>query len=489
MYLDTNNVRAAISDNGVFFKDYESIGSAYEIPKNDGNNVSYSTSLWFSALDDTNGIHVAAMKYEEGNDFFSGPIADDYNSTFYTDNYASAIWKVSRAQINYHTANWTSTGYTPDPAITNWPANGNTSEGIAEQLAPFIDNNNNGIYEPLLGEHPFIQGSQCVYVILNDDAGIHTETGGLKLGIEIHLAFYQATSLDDIDNTTFLSVKTYNRSNNDYHGFRTGIWMDADIGQANNDFTGSDSIRNVAYFYNGENTDSQYGNYPPAYGFQFLSEPLNNFIYHNVFGGPTGDPNNATDYFRYMNAIWQNGQHMMYGGNGFNIVSGGISNYFFSGNPYTQTGWSEPGVGNLFGSRRGVGSTDSSDFISGENKCLDLAFIFNNDTDSAFQNVDGLFNTADFIQNYYDTDLLACNEGLLKLEDTEQIDFNIYPNPASSSFTLSLSNLSDVRIYDLSGKEVHQEKACIGQHQINIALCSGIYLVEVSNQTGRALRK
>src|SRR5690606_17169753 len=43
----------------------------------------------------------------------------------------------------------------PD-GIRYWPGNGNVANGEAQKLADFVDHNNNGIYEPMLGEFPKI---------------------------------------------------------------------------------------------------------------------------------------------------------------------------------------------------------------------------------------------------------------------------------------------------------------------------------------------
>ena len=52
-----------------------------------------------------------------------------------------------------------------------------------------IDFNNDGIYNPLLGDHPDIQGNlstipdQAIYIIRNDIGNIHTEVSGRPLYI------------------------------------------------------------------------------------------------------------------------------------------------------------------------------------------------------------------------------------------------------------------------------------------------------------------
>jgi hypothetical protein len=123
---------------------------------------------------DVNGaLYMSAVKYSAGGSwsaFHGGPISTTqaYNTLAYSNEYHDAIWKVSKAEILDHQANVQNPGYAVPAAIANWPGNGDTSLGIAAQLAPFIDLNGNGLYEPSLGDYPDIRGDEAVYVITND---------------------------------------------------------------------------------------------------------------------------------------------------------------------------------------------------------------------------------------------------------------------------------------------------------------------------------
>ena len=484
--IDQNNAHALISDDGVFFSNQVASTASYEIPAGSGNHTMYAMSFWMGGLDVADQLHVAGQTYGSGQDFFAGPIANDYNSPYYLSTYPSAIWKVTKGEINFHVNNYTAIGYVPDPAIANWPGNGNVSEGIAQQLAPYVDVNGDHIYNPANGDYPYIQGDQAVYVIINDAAGDHTNTGGDSLGVEIHIMFYQFNSIDaDIENTTFMNVKLFNRSTTNYHDFYFGMWMDYDLGFAANDYIGCDSTRNLSYVYNGNSTDDGQGGQPgyganvPAFGALMLNEPMGAFMYYNIGGGVTGDPTNASGYYNYLQGIWQNGDHVLYGGNGYNSgTTTTETNFMYSGNPYLGTGWNEFSQGNPSGDRRVLMATTGHDFLAAESNCIDFAFIYNGDS-STLENANELLSTADFVQNYYDNNIQPCNQIFLANGERTPTNFLIFPNPSDGKFYVELAESTTLSIYNLNGQLVATENCIVGKNEINLNLNNGFYIVQL----------
>src|SRR5262249_47415907 len=158
-----------------------------------------------------------------------------------------------KSVIDYHIQHWNDLGYVVPQALADWPANGHPP--LAQVLAPFVDLNGNYIYEPALGDYPFIPGDQATYDIFNDVANIHTETGGVPLGVEVHQMSYEINSPTDsfLTNTVFIRYEIGNRSDTSYHDVYIGIWTDFDIGYPNDDYVGTDVGRNMYYGYNSEN--------------------------------------------------------------------------------------------------------------------------------------------------------------------------------------------------------------------------------------------
>src|SRR5690606_37961170 len=61
------------------------------------------------------------------------------------------IYNITRAEVD----NFVSVGQSAiTPNILNWPGNGDVSLNQARRLAPFVDVNMDGFYEPTAGDYP-----------------------------------------------------------------------------------------------------------------------------------------------------------------------------------------------------------------------------------------------------------------------------------------------------------------------------------------------
>jgi hypothetical protein len=92
---------------------------------------------------------------------YSDLVEDKYIQGFY----------VSKEMIQNH-LNALSSGvpnYVAPYGIRSWPAHGDVSLGQAANLAPFVDVNGNGFYEPYNGDYPSIYGDYCFFSITHDN--------------------------------------------------------------------------------------------------------------------------------------------------------------------------------------------------------------------------------------------------------------------------------------------------------------------------------
>lgn len=472
--MDYNNLAAMISDDGVFFTNTGMGYAAYEIPKGSGNHTVFSTAFWMSGLDSGGGIHTACNTYTGTYDLFAGPIADDYNSTYYTNTYMKSIWLVTQNDITLHQTQYMTPGYVPSAAIADWPGNGNVSEGIASQLAPYVDVNHDNIYNPMDGDYPFIQGDEAVYVILNDEAGVHANSGGNAFGIEIHVMFFVYSSDDAVNNTTFMHVQAFNRRSTDYFDFRFGLFMDPDLGYSNDDYIGCDSARSIAYVYNADNFDEGgsgqpgYGSGPPAFGVKMLNGTAGSVMTYSNGAGVNGDPTLPTDYYNYMQSNYLNGVHLTNGTTETNFV--------YSGDPYVG-GWTEYGEGNSSGDRRILISSEAQDFGAGEHMCYNFAFIYNRDSSSHIANAHALLETGDFIQNFYDNNIVPCNQAYAEIDQPSIAPGIVfYPNPTTGSLFVQVDNETNLAVYDLGGK-LTGTYFLTGSQNIQLDLETGLYIL------------
>lgn len=493
--LDNNFVSATITDQGNFFNYSGSSVPRYEIPKGNGTGTIYQASLNIGAEDINGDVHFAGYTGNTNtNTLQSGPIANlaAYLSLAYTNEYGKAIWKVSKQSIDAHIQNFGSPGYIIPSSILNWPGNGLTNIGVAHDLAPYVDVNNDGAYTPDLGDYPDILGNEAVYVILNDKSYFSPSN---SLGIEVHLMFYQYHPGNYMSNTIFLNIKAFNRSTTDYFNLKESLYIDFDIGNPHDDFIGCDSANHVAFGYNADNYDDPstvigYGIDPPCQGIVPLSHEMSSFGYiSSQFNFPSNNSIDTT-LWQYMNATWPNGTPWTYGGIGYDSTSTSLTNFIFNGNPYTGIGWNEIGT-TAGGERRGIVTISETYFPAGTMTCADFAFIYDRSGDH-LKNVQNVINIANSLRLLYQQgEYFTCNAGAVSLVEHENESFELYPNPANEFINLQFEDQKSrtIQILNLSG-QILKEIYCDSQDiKIELDLESGKYFVIVKNGASLELRK
>src|SRR5690606_24091666 len=132
-------------------------------------------------------LHLAAQTYRnQGNDYWPGPL-DVFNNassdTIQAMRWAQ-IWKVNRTTIDSFLKITNHTIANTPKNILEWPGRSNpnaktptnTSLTIPNRpMAPFIDVNNDNIYNALDGDYPDIKGEQMLWWIINDNSAPHTQ--------------------------------------------------------------------------------------------------------------------------------------------------------------------------------------------------------------------------------------------------------------------------------------------------------------------------
>ncbi len=373
-YLDINNINARINANANHFWDSQNITLNFEVPKNSGKHTIFNNTFWIGGFDDSNELHLSAEIYmQTGNDFTTGPLS--VCGAALTDPATIAawnrIWSVTTAEIDsfLYCFNHPSScvGYVIPNSIMEWPAHGDTTLSQSFNLAPFIDVDNDGVYNPLNGDYPDIRGDKALFFIFNDNGIPNTESGGNPLGIEVHAMAYAFDCPQDeaFDHTIFMHYKIFNRSNKNYSNTYIGLYTDLSLGDPYDDYIASDVSRGSYYAYNGREIDGDgaphhYGLLPPAQavtilagpykdadgldnpkydslGNQLCDESINGFNFGDgiidnerlgmtgfVYFGPMGSgvtppmyiPETAPEYYNYLVGLWRDSTNILYGGNG-----------------------------------------------------------------------------------------------------------------------------------------------------------------------------
>jgi hypothetical protein len=407
-----NNVRTIIFSGGDMWWDLLGNNNAYYIipavqNRNTGISSSFAGSIWLGGLDAGGQLKVAAMTYRQnGIDFWPGPL-DTINASADPEQCAKFdnIYQITRAEVDNFVA---SGGTSPTSNMVNWPGNGDISKNQGRRLAPYVDANGDGFYDPATGDYPAYDvdnkaekdnlgfcktklfGDYTLFWVFNDNGGIHTETQGVPIGIEVRAQAFGFKTNDEINNMTFYSYEVHNRSSFQLNNTYFTIWNDADLGYYLDDYVGCDVKRGLGYIYNADSYDETaagvngYLDFPPSLGCDFFKGPLadydpvtgkgdgvdndqdgtvdevgetiqmSRFTYYNnnigAFPAQTTNPEIAIHYYNYMTGKWKDGSSFTNGGNAY----GGTlpSTFVYDGNPVTGTGWTEKGSGNLPGDRR-----------------------------------------------------------------------------------------------------------------------------------------
>lgn len=375
--IDVNNVRARILNGGDMWWDLNSV-ARYEIPKVTDlsgirKNALFAGAIWVGGVDVGGNLKMAAMTYRQGgNDYFPGTLDTvtgdiDRSRCSAYDN----IWKVNREDIEKSVLDYTTA---PDD-IVNWPGNGDLFYNEPKILAPFFDPNGDGIYQYDSREYPILdptrpaeqnrpedQPDQMLFFVYNDKGNIHSETGGIPIGIELQTIAFAFSTNDEVNNMTFYKTKITNRSFDEVRNCYFGQWVDADLGNYSDDYVGVDVGRNLGFCYNGDDDDEGilgYGLNPPSVGTTFFEGPrdsagneigLTKFVYYNNDWSVNGNPVNAEHYYGYLRGLWKDGSPITMGGNGYQ--TGAPTSYMFPGDPTNPGEWHEKSAGNTPGDRR-----------------------------------------------------------------------------------------------------------------------------------------
>ena len=147
--------------------------------------------------------------------------------------------------------------------------------------APFYDLNDNGLYEPELGETPGLADADQVIWYVATDADV-AATQGLygttPIGLEAQYTLWgynqPGAALGQI---VFKNVRLINKGSKDLLDAYISMWSDPDIGDYTNDFVGVDTSLSLMFGYNGVAEDGDYNAFglaPAAVGYDFFAGPI-----------------------------------------------------------------------------------------------------------------------------------------------------------------------------------------------------------------------
>lgn len=454
--MDFNDVSAFIEQGGSMFQNRQVPVAAYEVPKGSGLRAIFAGALWMGGTDVNGQLKLAAVRFRSGNDFWAGPLSVNPGSGNYDPRFPvgdDAVRPFGGANINPDQCVAYDQFYTirkaeviqfniwweckngiavegcddvvePSADVLNriydWPAHGRLDLQQDYYLAPFYDRDGDGNYDPLnQGDYPWYDdilgrddilcgidrrislfGDETHWWVFNDKGNIHTETGGDPIGMEIRAQAFAFATTDEVNRMTFYNYELINRGTQTLFNTYFSQYLDADIGNSQDDYAGCDVSRGLGYMFNGELFDQTnggnlgYGDNPPAIGVDFFEGPyqdadgkdnvgpyfdsisgafvvptvaeaindngivysgigvgysdsiidnerygMRGFTYYNNGGAATlADPSTAAQHYNYMQGLWRFGDETYFGGTGF-AGSTGSTNFL---SDYMFPGDSDP---------------------------------------------------------------------------------------------------------------------------------------------------
>jgi hypothetical protein len=501
------------------------------------SNENLSTSSIFQAKNYLIGQNDNLDLISNVKSFFPGPAThvEELNDVFLSK--YNRGYFVSREMIEEHVVQIASNSasYIIPFGIREWPAHGDVSLGQEQNLAPFVDVDNDGVYEPEVGDYPSIYGDICVLTIQH----VTDQNSGNKL--EWHNYFYAFDCHQDSLESNALFVKTdyFNRGGN-LHDVYFSNYTDFDLGNYNDDLIGTDVQSGMIYVYNVDDYDEDntgalgFKDRIPAVGMQLLQgaklniDNIDNSIGvlegESINGVGFGDGNIDNEYYTlesslgvphggpHPNSLYEN--YVAAKGNtengSYQYVNWVIVRYSFFGQSdpsfYASNGvdhgndyW-EYSNWNVLGDRSIIGSSGPFDFNTGDKQTFLQVYHYALDTvnPSAMNSLEKLMENAQKFKTGYALNQTSCGNSFdvfetdLAIETNDVDNISIYPNPFKESITITgLDEVGgEIFIYNMEGKILFSDKVNTAEKTISLFnLKAGVYFIQIENGANNYLKK
>lgn len=397
----------------------------------------YTTGGWIAGYSPDQQLKLAASSYGiDGTDFWAGPLTVDGNATVSQAACASydrqyVIYKslVVRHRNYFECLDNPDCdvdevfplGYSVPAVFFEYPAHGDVAENQSFNLAPFHDYDGDGVYDPSQGDSPFfdiynesddccnqLAGDICVYSISNDKGNVHSYSLGEQIGLELQQMVYVFAS-EEMNDVVFNKAKYINRSTQTLVDTYVGHFIDADLGNAQDDLFGSLPSHDLIFFYNGDSFDEGgFDDEIPVLTYKMLLGPIEDP------DGLDGDEDGVIDN-ETLPLVYSVGDDPFNGPTSPVQFYNWLSGKYFSGVSF-EVDMQYPGIpdgtGNLVPSdkRQLMSSgpftlTPSQEFCTAEA----LFYTFSDDGEiPALQGFNGLTEKAEVVQDFFDECSNAC---------------------------------------------------------------------------------
>ncbi len=465
-----NNIWTLFYNTGIFNQNTQTANTpGFQWPAGSQKFAVFTSGLTIAAKVNNN-LRMSSASYK--GEYYPGYVADSSGIPVGRNDYRFRFYKINRGDNASNSVDW-----------LNW--------GLMVPFgAPYIDVNHNGMYEPAI-DTPGVRGaSQTLYICLTDGfpdkhlAGEGFGGGTLPLYAEVHLTAwgYDNPGYQDMQ---FIKWDIINKSTNPWNNTYFALFCDADLGFPEDDYIGCDTTRNLGYCYNADNDDGgtiySYGANPPAVGFKMLNclgNPalnMKSFVYMECTScapppcesDPNGEPNGA---YNMMKGVKKDGTPWVIP----NTNPPQTTKYCYSGDPETNSGWTEFGgrirncdgllTGQLQipvppGDRRLIMGTGSETFTvnPGDTQRVGITQLIARGSNN-LNSVTLLKQLSDVAQSLCDSGFVI---GVKQISSQFPGTFKLYqnyPNPfnpvTNIKYAVPYRTKVNIKIYDVNGREV-----------------------------------
>ncbi|MGB3544390.1 T9SS type A sorting domain-containing protein [Rubrivirga sp.] len=260
--IETDRLIVPFSTGGALVPTSSTSSAAYTVPKETGISPLFVVQPWISGTVEGEP-RVSGTKFS-GTVFWPGPLARASDPPQDCSAF-DRIWVVSRDDV----LEYRRTGRASRD-LEDWPA---------DLGAPVIDGDGvPGNYDLEGGDEPDLLGDVAAWWVMND-AGNEKDVGpepNPPLGVEVrvHAFVFTAPVLTFLLDASFYRLTVVNRRDELIDSLRVSVFADPDLGEFNDDYVGTDTLRHIQYVYNSRDLDGGdgrgYGDAPPAMGLQIL---------------------------------------------------------------------------------------------------------------------------------------------------------------------------------------------------------------------------
>lgn len=523
--INGNNIRARVLNRGDLFTDG---ANAQFIPNYNASSpvdqpsTIFTAGLWMGGLDAAGDLRLAAATYRQSakSDYWAGPL----DLSGQTSGDVCANWDkhflVKKTEVDAFLA---ALPLSPGqaiaqfPSIMGWPGIGNPYFGsvngfdlpfTSQRLAPFFDQDNDALYDPLAGDYPVVElrglplfvPTEMTWCVFNDQGGgaVHSLSQGKPIGMEIQQTVWamKSTSLPALNNTVFTSHRLIYRGTEAIDSFSVGMWVDFDLGCYEDDYVGCNPALNTFYAYNTDPVDGLPGNSCqgtptftdsiPVQSVTFLDRSMDKFLTSSATPQTEVIAAQTDEFYNLLNGHWKDGEALTSGGSGIGGTT--PADYAFSGDPADPDSWSMCTAGIAVGDRRALGASKMGEMLPGMINEMTLAWSVHYggpppcNLGNTFSDVEDIISV---YNNGFTTDVHA--------PKAQPIAFSVTPNPAFDKIRLNYgeADVREIRIFDLSGR-LMQSVSVNTPNQTDVRvenLPTGIFAVQVLGKSGVGVQK